>query len=41
MHENYGIIESPNTTFINCSLCDLQYNRSREPILFEIEPNEN
>lgn len=37
IHEGYGTTTSPDTTFINASVCDVRYRPVNPPVVFEYE----
>lgn len=39
IHEGYGSTSTPNTTFINASMCNEHYVMANEPIVIDIESN--
>lgn len=36
VHEGYGIVEKPDTVYINASICDLHYRPVNKPVVMEI-----
>ena len=37
IHESYGTTKVDDTTFINCSVCDLRYTPINKPIVYELK----
>ena len=36
IHEGYGVVEKPGTTYVNASICDSRYAPSNRPIVIDL-----
>lgn len=36
IHESYGRLEGPRTTFVNASVCDVRYRASNDPVVVDL-----